>query len=33
MDAGLFEIFAALRKEDGGSLGDVGALDGTEEGC
>ena len=32
-DTDLFEAFAVLRKQDGGSLGDVGALDGAEEGC
>lgn len=33
MDADLFEVFAVSRNDDGDNLGDVGALDGAEEGC
>ena len=33
MDADLFEAFTVSRNDDGDSLGDVGALDGAEEGC
>ena len=32
MDADLFEVFAVSRNDDGGSLGDEGALEGAEEG-
>ena len=33
MDADLFEVFVVSRNDDGASLGDVGALDGAEDGC
>lgn len=31
MDADRFEVVAGLRNDEGGSLGDVGALDGAEQ--
>jgi hypothetical protein len=33
MDADLFEVLAVSRNDDGDSIGDLGALDGAEEGC
>lgn len=32
MDADLFDAFAVSRNNDGDSIGDVGVLDGAEEG-